>query len=115
VYGLRYDYDMQPQNVPRNRNNPIEAPLQDGINRYPKQFAPRVGATYNPDGKGKTVIRAGYGLYYDKIFLLVARNSLISRATASFNTPAQAQAQWPFGAFPAATLSPPAWRYPNPA
>lgn len=100
VYGMRYDYDMQPQHVPRNRNNPIEAPLQDSINRYPKQIAPRAGLTYNPDGKGKTVIRAGYGIFYDKIFLLVARNSLIARNTASFNTPAQAQAIWPVGAFP---------------
>jgi hypothetical protein len=115
VYGLRYDYDMQPQNVPRNRNNPIEAPLQDSVNRYPKQIAPRFGATYNPDGKGKTVIRAGYGLYFDKIFLLVARNSLIARNTASFNTAAQAQARWPLGAFPPSDTFPTGLTIPKPS
>ena len=33
AYGLRYDYDMQPQGIPRDRTNPIEASLQDGIHR----------------------------------------------------------------------------------
>ena len=33
VYGLRYDYHAQPQHVPRDRSNPIEAPLDDGIHR----------------------------------------------------------------------------------
>ncbi|MCL4849741.1 MAG: carboxypeptidase regulatory-like domain-containing protein, partial [Acidobacteria bacterium] len=33
VYGLRYDYDGQPQGITRDPNNPVEAPLQTGINR----------------------------------------------------------------------------------
>lgn len=113
IYGLRYDYDMQPQHIPRNRNNPIEAPLQDSINRYPKQIAPRLGITYSPDRK--TVIRAGYGLYYDKIFLLVARNSLIARNTASFNTAALAAARWPLGAFPPSDTFPTGLTIPKPS
>ena len=59
AYGLRYDDDMQPQGIHRDPNNPIEASLQTGIDRDPNNFAPRFGLTYNPDGKGKTLIRTG--------------------------------------------------------
>ncbi len=98
-YGLRYDYDMQPQGIHRNPNNPIEAPLQSGIPRDGKDFGPRVGIAYSVDRSGKTVIRAGYGIFYDKIFLLVARNTLLARQTVSLNG-AAAAAQFAVGAFP---------------
>ncbi|MBE3111804.1 MAG: TonB-dependent receptor [Acidobacteria bacterium] len=100
VYGLRYDYDLQPQGVPRDRTNPLEAPLQDGINRDPNNVAPRVAASWNVGGSGKTVIRAGYGLFYDKIFLLVARNALLARQTISVSSATQAAAIFVQGAFP---------------
>jgi hypothetical protein len=32
----------------------------------PWQFSPRIGATYDPNGKGRTVIRAGAALVYDE-------------------------------------------------
>ena len=92
VYGLRYDYDMQPQGVPRDRSNPIEAPLQDSINRDPNNVAPRVAVSWNVGGSGKTVVRAGYGIFYDKIFLLVARNALLARQTISVSSSTQATA-----------------------
>jgi hypothetical protein len=96
---LRYDYDMQPQNIKRDLTNPIEAVMQTGIHRDANNFAPRIGIAYNPDGNGKLVIRTGYGVYFDKIFLLVARNSLIARQTLQLSS-AQATAQWAVGAFP---------------
>jgi hypothetical protein len=53
---------MQPQGLPRDRTNPIEAPLQDGIHRDPNNIAPRAAVSWNVDGRGKTVVRAGYGI-----------------------------------------------------
>jgi len=34
---------------------------------YRKQFGPRVGLAYSPGQSGKTVIRAGFGLYYNDL------------------------------------------------
>jgi hypothetical protein len=106
VYGLRYDYDMQPQDIPRDRSNPIEAPLQDGINRDGDNLQPRVSVAFDPKGDGRTVLRAGYGIFYDKIFLLVARNALLARQSISL-TGTAAAAQWAQGAFPESDTLPP--------
>jgi Carboxypeptidase regulatory-like domain len=82
-FGLRYEYNT----VPQERNNRIESTFNapelsllpdlrtfiDGRSQIydpdRNNFGPRVGFAYSPDlfaGK-QTVIRAGYGLYYDQI------------------------------------------------
>ncbi len=114
AYGLRYDYDMQPQGIRRDRNNPIEAALQTGIHRDANNVAPRFALTFNPDGKGKTLIRTGYGLFYDKIFLLVARNALLARQTITLAS-GPATAQLSRGTFPQSRTFPSGVALPKPS
>ena len=57
--GLRYDVQFLPDPIHTDTNN----------------FAPRLGFVYAP-GDRKTVVRASYGLYYDRIPLRATSNAL---------------------------------------
>jgi hypothetical protein len=57
--GLRYDLQFLPSPIQTDKNN----------------LAPRVGVAYSP-GDRKTVIRASFGLYYDRIPLRATSNAL---------------------------------------
>ena len=57
--GLRYDLQFLPDPIKTDANN----------------LAPRIGLAYAP-GAGKTVIRASYGVYYDRIPLRATSNAL---------------------------------------
>jgi Carboxypeptidase regulatory-like domain/TonB dependent receptor len=74
-YGLRYDVEITPLFAPAT---PLNAAAEqalgvvEGIPRDYNNFAPRFGLAWDPKGNGKTVIRMGYGLFYDHPLLALA-------------------------------------------
>jgi len=79
-----------------------------------KNFAPRVGFAYKVRGDGKTVIRAGFGIYYSQVVDNSEANYALSGPTGVFNYTAQAGqvgfptsvAAVPLPAFPAGAVLP---------
>jgi hypothetical protein len=76
--GLRWEFDDvlgQASNL--HPCNPIDAPnntcdfVENILGGHPgrdfKQFGPRVGFAWDPLKRGTTVIRGGYGIYYDRV------------------------------------------------
>ncbi len=47
----------------------------EGIPRDYNNVAPRIGLAWDPKGDGKTVVRVGYGLFYDHPLLAIAFDS----------------------------------------
>jgi Carboxypeptidase regulatory-like domain/TonB dependent receptor len=77
-YGLRYDLEITPLFSPATAvNAAAETALgvQEGVPRDYKNIAPRIGIAWDPTGSGKTVVRGGYGLFYDHPLLAIAFDS----------------------------------------
>lgn len=75
--GLRYEYNTPPVDAQDRANlfDPTTRTLvpvgtrgfpRGGFDPDRKDFGPRVGAAWSPGGRGLTVVRAGYGIYYDQ-------------------------------------------------
>jgi hypothetical protein len=91
-YGLRYEYNSPAREVNRRVESSFNDPalqLVPGLSRFiagrtrvyepdRNNFAPRVGLAYAPNifGRGQTtVLRVGYGLFYDQILGAVVSQS----------------------------------------
>ncbi len=62
--GLRYDLEITPLN---NAFNPLVQPGEHVVDK--NNFAPRLGFAWRPNGSERSLIRGGYGVFYDKIVL----------------------------------------------
>lgn len=63
--GVRYDLEVNPIDESNN-------PLFSDPSKYPvdrNNVAPRLGVVWNPDGQAKSVLRGGYGMFYDRTLL----------------------------------------------
>jgi len=80
--GLRWEYDSDLTGTSSDHDpcpNLTQLPTQPCVwianvinlkkSSDKKDFGPRVGFTYDPFKHGKTVVRGGYGIYYDRIIL----------------------------------------------
>jgi hypothetical protein len=75
-YGLRWEYNGVPSerynrlgvlDFTTFKLNPVGTNGVDRpYNRDFKDFGPRLGFSWDPFGRGKTVVRSGFGLYYDQ-------------------------------------------------
>jgi hypothetical protein len=70
--GLRYmrdtgrtDSDLGPIPALAQFNNQYYSNLQDRVNQPNHNFAPQLGVAWDPNGKGKTAIRGGIGLFFE--------------------------------------------------
>jgi carboxypeptidase family protein len=82
--GLRYDFDTAWSHAPSTRTADASTgytPIAQEIPNDMNNVGPRVGFAWDPAGNGKTAIRGGFGLYFDKTFLNVPGN--VTRATIS--------------------------------
>ncbi len=85
-YGVRYDVELTPLFPALTAVNAAAEKafgVVEGIPRDYNNVAPRFALAYDPAGNGKTVVRAGYGLFYDHPLLAVAFNAFTAEGVQS--------------------------------
>jgi len=72
--GVRYDVEVFP--YAQDTGNPLFKGASRAYALDTNNIAPRIGLVWNPDGQSKSVIRMGYGLFYDRTLLGTVDNFL---------------------------------------
>jgi hypothetical protein len=102
-------------------NSPISNPYVSKIAKDDnKDFSPRVGFAYDLTGKGKHVVRGGFGLYFGNVFQNIPlfmeqmSNPTVFQTVLSLTTPSDPVpgtgknlGQWQYGVDPLPTIPPP--------
>jgi hypothetical protein len=87
--GLRWEYKGVPEgdkDWEQNRLASVPGLIEFRTPKVQKTaFAPRIGVAYSPGASGKTSIRAGFGLAYDKYFDNISTNTRPPQAQSTFN------------------------------
>ncbi|MFA5909131.1 MAG: carboxypeptidase regulatory-like domain-containing protein [Vicinamibacterales bacterium] len=80
--GLRYDLEIIP--IDETGNPLFAAGSKSPVDR--NNFAPRIGLTHSMDEAGKSVLRAGYGIFYNRTILGAIDDTLeFGKYTSSVN------------------------------
>jgi hypothetical protein len=85
-FGVRYDVELTPVFDP---STPINAAAQsalgvvNGIPRDKNNWSPRFALAWDPWGDGNTIIRMGYGIFFDHPLLAIAFNSVTADGARS--------------------------------
>src|SRR5260370_35810617 len=66
VIGDRYDGLIFPAGVLPGHDSPFGQRVQSNSR---KDFGPRIGFAWDPFGNGRTSVRGGYGIYYDRTLI----------------------------------------------
>jgi carboxypeptidase family protein len=85
-YGVRYDIELTPTFRPGTQLNQIAEPalgVLEGIPVDRNNVSPRFALAWDPTGSGKTVVRAGYGIFFDHPLLAVAFDSTTAEGALS--------------------------------
>src|SRR2546426_2173021 len=85
-YGVRYDFELTPLFPAATAiNAAAEAAfgVVEGIPRDKNNVAPRFALAWDMRGNQKTLVRAGYGIFYDHPLLAVAFNSFTAEGAKS--------------------------------
>ena len=85
--GLRYDHEQMPKPQIPNPLLPASAVFPSDKNN----FGPRVGFAYDMTGRGNTVVRGGYGMFYGRIINSTISNAITNVGSAAGQLPLQLQ------------------------
>ncbi len=102
-FGIRYDYERQPNSEDKN-------PLYPAIESIPSDtnnWGPRLGFAWDPAGNGKSVVRGGVGVFYVYSPSLLTANALLNNGVRVLDYNITCSATTPCPLYPNLWVNPP--------